>query len=230
MPRRRRLAIPHIPLHVTQRGNNRCACFIGDSDRLVYLDLLATQTRLHDLAVHAYVLMTNHVHLLVTPNTPSALGKGMRHVNQRYAQYFNRRHERTGTLWEGRPYSCLVDAQAYLLTCHRYVENNPVRARMVERAEDYRWSSHRANAFGEHDPVLTSHPLVVALGRSADERLREYRELFRTEDAAGTIEQIRSATAGGLALGRESFAKDVARALDRRATRGKPGRPYKRQR
>lgn len=230
MPRRRRLAIPHVPLHVTQRGNNRCACFIGDSDRLVYLDLLGTQARLHDVAVHAYVLMTNHVHLLVTPYTPSALGNAMRHINQRYAQYFNRRHERSGTLWEGRPHSCLVDADPYLFTCYRYIENNPVRARMVERPEDFRWSSHRANAYGEHDPVLMPHPSVLALGRSHDERAREYRELFRTVDAPGAVDQIRLATVAGLAFGRESFARDVARALDRRATRGRPGRPCERRR
>ena len=226
MPRRPRLTIPHVPLHVTQRGNNRCACFIGDGDRLVYLDLLGLHLRRHDVAVHAYVLMTNHVHLLVTPLASGSIGSGMRNLNQRYAQYFNRRHRRTGTLWETRPYSCLVEAEAYLFTCHRYIENNPVRARLVMRPEGYRWSSHRANALGEPDAVLTPHPLVVALGRSVDERCRAYRELFGADDAAGTVDQVRRMTASGLALGRREFVDKVSADLGRRAGPGKPGRPF----
>lgn len=186
MPRRARLAIPDIPLHVTQRGNNRCACFVGDSDYLVYLDLLEQHTRAYRVAVHAYVLMTNHVHLLLTPQTDDAFGYAMRHVNQRYAQYFNRRYGRTGTLWESRPHSCLVEAETYLLTCHRYIENNPVRAGMVPVAEVYRWSSYCANALGEPDRLVTPHPLVMSLGQSAEERYEEYRKLFKVGEKSST--------------------------------------------
>jgi putative transposase len=229
MPRRARLAIPDTPLHVTQRGNNRCACFVGDSDRLVYLDLLEQHTRLHAVAVHAYVLMTNHVHLLVTPQTADALGYAMRHVNQRYAQYFNRRYQRTGTLWENRPHSCLVDAEAYLFTCHRYIENNPVRAGMVPEPQAYRWSSHRANALGARDPLVTPHQVVVALGRSAEQRCQEYRRLFESDEDPKRLENVRLMTAAGLAVGRESFTTAAASALGRPTALGKPGRPRRRQ-
>lgn len=227
MPRRARLAIPGIPLHVTQRGNNRCACFVGDSDRLVYLDLLERHTRQHGVAVHAYVLMTNHVHLLLTPNEADALGRALRHVNQSYAQYFNRRYQRTGTLWESRPHSCLVDADAYLFTCHRYVENNPVRAGMVPRPGAYRWSSYGANALGAHDVLVTPHPLVAALGRSPDERCREYRRLFGADEKPGAVENLRQMTIAGLALGRERFTAQAAAVLGRSACPGRPGRPRK---
>lgn len=225
MPRRARLAIPNAPLHVTQRGNNRCACFVGDSDRLVYLDLLEQHTRLHGVAVHAYVLMANHVHLLVTPKTADALGYAMRHVNQRYAQYFNRRYQRTGTLWEGRPHSCLVDAEAYLLTCHRYIENNPVRAGIVIEPQAYRWSSHGANAFGVRDPLVTPHVLVAALGESVEERCQEYRKLFGADERPESLEKVRLMTAAGLALGRESFTTSAAFTLGRPTAPGKAGRP-----
>jgi putative transposase len=226
MPRRARLALPDVPLHITQRGNNRCDCFVDDDDRQLYLDLLREHAGAQEVAVHAYVLMTNHVHLLVTPRSAGAIGFAMRHVNQRYAQYFNRRHGRTGTLWESRPYSCLVEAEAYLLTCFRYIENNPVRAGMVEKPEDYRWSSHRANAFGARDPLLSAHPLITALGRTPQERIREYRELFRTDDRSGAADQLRAMTVGGLALGQESFVKKVATTLGRQTVRGKRGRRW----
>ena len=229
MPRRARLAIPDVPLHVTQRGNNRCACFMGASDRLVYMDLLVEHLGGHGIALHAYVLMTNHVHLLLTPPAADALGNAMRHVNQRYAQYFNRRYQRTGTLWEGRPHSCLVDAGPYLFTCYRYVENNPVRAGMVRGPEAYPWSSHRANALGARDPLVTPHPLVVALGRSDDERRQEYRRLFSEDDKPEVIENLRRMTASGLALGRESFTTAAASALGLPTARGKPGRPPRRR-
>jgi putative transposase len=145
MPRHARLRIGGLPLHVIQRGVNRCACFGDESDYGVYLALLEELSTRYECAMHAYVLMTNHVHLLVTPPEPDGASKLMKHLGQRYVQYFNRRHKRTGSLWEGRFRSSLIDSEGYLMRCHRYVEMNPVRAGMVQRPSDYRWSSHGSN-------------------------------------------------------------------------------------
>ena len=145
MPRQPRLEIPGIPVHVTQRGVNRCAVFLDDDDRQHYLKLLAASEQRHALQIHAYVLMGNHVHLLISSEKAGALSKAMRQVGQNYVSTFNRRHRRTGTLWEGRFKSCLVDSNRYLLTVYRYIELNPVRAAMVELPEHYSWSSVHAN-------------------------------------------------------------------------------------
>src|SRR5205085_1772900 len=145
MPRRARLTIADHPLHVIQRGVDRAACFRDDHDRVLYLGLLGEVGPRFRCSIHAYVLMTNHVHLLLTPRTREGPARLMKHVGQRFVQHFNRKHRRTGTLWEGRFRSSIVDTRDYLVRCQRYIELNPVRAGMVRRAEDYVWSSHRAN-------------------------------------------------------------------------------------
>ena len=154
MPRPLRLIVPGVAVHLIQRGNNRVACFSHDNDYLMYLAHLRQLAEKYECAVHAYCLMTNHVHLLITPNAAGACTGLMRDLGQRYVQYFNRRHERTGTLWEGRFRSCLVESAHYVLACYRYIELNPVRARMVDDPAEYRWSSYRCHAMGEHDPLL----------------------------------------------------------------------------
>ncbi len=149
MPRRPRLLVAGIPLHVTQRGVNRCATFIDTEDHLLYRELLTEIATAHAIGVHAYALMSNHVHLLITPAEVGGVAHAMRLLNQRYVTAFNRRHRRTGTLWESRFRSCLVDTESYLLTLYRYIEVNPVRAAvraaMVDAPECYRWSSASAN-------------------------------------------------------------------------------------
>ncbi len=227
MPRRARIALPNVPVHLIQRGNNRQPCFFADEDYRRYLDWLAeyaAKTRCH---VHAYVLMTNHVHLLLSADRADAGGALMKSLGQRYVQYVNRVYRRSGTLWEGRFRSCPVQEEAYLLGCQRYIELNPVRANMVAHPAEYRWSSYRANAQGEPDALVRPHSLYDALGSDATARQAAYRELFRHELELGLVDEIRRATNGNFALGNERFAAQVAEAIGRRATPGMSGRPRK---
>lgn len=225
MPRHPRLRLAGVPVHVIQRGNNRGACFHGDDDRHAYLATLLAETRFRGVAVHAYVLMTNHVHLLMTPRDPAGVEQVMKLVGQRYAAYFNRRHDRVGTLWQGRYKSCLVEAESYLLTCHRYIENNPVRAGMVGSPDGWPWSSYHANALGAPDPLVTPHPVIEALAGSAEERRALYREHVVRPATPEMLEEIRDAANGGYALASGSLKAAVARCLNRPAMRGSPGRP-----
>jgi len=151
MPRRARIALPNVPVHLIQRGNNRQPCFFADEDYRRYLDWLTEYAGKTGCRIHSYVLMTNHVHLLISADRADAGGALMKLLGQRYVQYVNRVYRRSGTLWEGRFRSCLVQAEDYLLGCQRYIELNPVRANMVAHPAEYRWSSYRANAQGEAD-------------------------------------------------------------------------------
>lgn len=225
MPRHLRLRLPHIPVHVIQRGNNRSYCFWRARDYECYLGYLAAELTTHCVALHAYVLMTNHVHLLMTPTHETSIERLMKTLSQRYARYVNQRSQRSGTLWEGRYRSCLVDAEDYLLTCHRYIENNPVRAGMVTRAGAYRWSSYRCNAEGVPDPLVTRHPLIDEFGDSPEQRRRIYKEFVSRDVGSETLEEIRTATNGGFVLGRETFQERVATSLHRPAAPRRPGRP-----
>ena len=227
MPRRARLTLPGVPLHLIQRGNNRQSCFFGDDDYRFYLDGLADAAGKTDCRVHAYVLMTNHVHLLVSADHVAAPGAMMKALGQRYVPYVNRLYRRSGTLWEGRFRSCPIQEEAYLLACQRYIELNPVRATMVEHPADYRWSSYRANAQGEDDRQVSPHRLYVALGDTAEHRQAAYRELFRHDLEPGLVDQIRAATNGNFLLGNARFAAEIEAALGRRVSPGTPGRPRK---
>jgi putative transposase len=225
MPRRARLNLSGIPWHIIQRGNNRGACFYADEDYRRYLYELKELSVRCGCAVHAYVLMTNHVHLLLTPRTTDSAALLMKHLGQRYVQYVNRTYKRSGTLWEGRFRSCLTQSEDYVLACYRYIEQNPVRARMVNHTRDYRWSSHRANAEGKYDALVTPHDEYLRLGRGEDERRQAYQALFKAQLDPETVEEIRVATNGNFVLGAERFQREVACALKRRVTRGRPGRP-----
>ena len=227
MPRRPRVVLPHIPLHLIQRGNNRQVCFVADEDYRFYLDWLKEFAGKTGCRVHAYVLMTNHVHLLVSAERGESPGALMKALGQRYVQYFNRTYRRSGTLWEGRYRSCLTQAEDYLLACQRYIELNPVRAGMVEHPGEYRWSSYRANAQGEENPLLTPHETFLALGGDAESRQAAYRELFRHELEPGMVDRIRAATNGNFALGDDRFAEQIGQMLGRRVVRASPGRPRK---
>lgn len=226
MPRRARIALPDVPLHLIQRGNNRQACFFAEDDCRFYLDWLAEQAPRCGCRLHAWVLMTNHVHLLLTPEAEDSAGRLMKALGQRYVQHVNRTYRRTGSLWEGRFRSCIVGEEAYLLGCQRYIELNPVRAGMVEHPAEYPWSSYRTNARGEAERIpLSPHPIYLALGRDEGERQAAYRELFRQEQASGMVDEIRRATNGNFALGSGAFQERVTATLGRRASRGQPGRP-----
>ena len=227
MPRQPRLTLPNTPLHVIQRGNNRSVCFGSDDDCLFYLDHLADISIKLGVAVHAYVLMTNHVHLLATPQDAEGISQLMKRLGQRYVQYFNRTYRRTGTLWEGRFRSCVVGEELYFLGCHRYIELNPVRAGLVALPAEYRWSSHGVNAHGETHPLIRPHAIYAGLGLNDGERQAAYRALFRSALDPDLVDQIRKLTHGGLVLGSERFAQELALLTGRRTQRGKAGRPFK---
>jgi putative transposase len=227
MPRRARLRLAGLPLHIIQRGNNRTACFYADDDYALYLHDLGEMTRKFHCALHAYVLMTNHVHLLLTPALPDGPSLLMKHLGQRYVQYVNRTYRRSGTLWEGRFRSSIVQEDAYFLRCHCYIELNPVRANMVSHPGDYRWSSFAANAGLVSSGLLTPHGEYLALGRNDNERGAAYREIFRSELDPAQLDEIRWAANGGFALGNDRFKAQIAAMLKRRVTSGAPGRPRK---
>jgi putative transposase len=212
-----------------QSGNNRQACFFHTQDYGVYLEWLEAYAGECECAVHAYVLMTNHVHLLLTPQTSTGAGTLMKRLGQRYVQYINRTYRRSGTLWEGRFRSSLTQEEDYVLGCYRYIELNPVRAGIVTHPAEYLWSSYRANAQGEISTLLTPHALYDALDRDSHARRGAYRELFRSQLDPRLVDEIRSATNGNYALGSEQFQAEVASAPGRRVTPGRSGRPRKRK-
>ena len=213
-----RFFIPGLPLHVIQRGNDRAPTFRGSDDFSFYRTCVAHASRRHGVAIHAYVLMTNHVHFLATPSRRVSLPKMMQSIGRVYVQYFNSTHGRTGTLWEGRYKAAIVDDESYLLTCMRYIELNPVRAGMVSSPSEYRWSSYRANVCGDDDELVDPHDVFRQLGRSPAERRAAYRELFRGSIADDTLREIRDATQNAWALGDARFRRNVT-TLSRRAER-----------
>ena len=227
MARLGRYFLPDQPLHVIQRGNNRQKIFFADDDFALYRDWLAEAAAANGCAIHAYVLMTNHVHLLVTPGGADSLPRTMQSLGRRYVRYVNARRRRTGTLWDGRYRAAPIDSDAYFLACCRYIELNPVRARMVARPRDWRWSSWRAHATGATDPVVSDHPLYRGLGRNAVARQEAYRALFRQALGDDFLDGIRAATNGGWAFGDERFRQAVAEAAGRRAGKLPSGRPRK---
>lgn len=229
MARLPRYVVPGAPQHVIQRGNNRQAIFADAADYRVYRDWLRESASRHGLRIHAYVLMTNHVHLLVSPEAPDSMGRTLQSLGRRYVQYFNWTYERTGTLWEGRYRATVVDAERYLLTCSRYIELNPVRAAMVSAPEGYRWSSYRHNALGEPDELLVEHDLYRRLGADGAARCEAYRGLFRSALETAELDEIRAATNKGWALGNDRFRAEMAALAQRRAGPLARGRPKKQE-
>jgi putative transposase len=227
MPRHARIVAAGYPMHAILRGIDRGAIFFAEADYRAFLDALAALAASESVGVHAYVLMTNHVHLLMTPATdrgPALLMKGM---GQRYVQHINRTYRRTGTLFEGRFRSSVIEADRYLFACQRYIELNPVRARMVPTPEQYPWSSYRCNALGTADPVIAAHALYTALGDSDDARRSRYRSLFADPIPEPEMTALRDATNGGFVLGCDRFQRQIAVMVGRRTWPGKSGRPKK---
>jgi putative transposase len=213
MARQPRAVVPGVPVHFVQRGNNRAVAFRDGADFASYRDALLEASREYGCAIHAYVLMSNHVHLLVTPGESTSLSRMMQYVGPRFVRAVNRRYGRTGTLWEGRYRSSLVDSERYVLTCARYIELNPVRAGMVGTPREYRWSSHRHNAYGECDSLVTHHSAYLALGRRAAERRGAYRALFDRPVEPLLIDAIRRAVRRGDITGDAAFREHVELAL-----------------
>jgi len=227
MPRKTRFNVAGVPQHIIQRGNNRQATFYADEDYRFYLDHLADAARQYDCAVHAYVLMTNHVHMLASAGKPYDLSRMMQHLGRHFVRYINRTYRRSGTLWEGRFKASLVQSEGYFLRCSRYIECNPVRAGMVRAPGEYRWSSYRHHAFGIADGLLSTHAQYEQLGDGAEARQQAYRALFFNELDAKELAEIRSAVNRGWPLGGERFKDEIERALERAARPPKRGRPAK---
>jgi putative transposase len=214
-----------IPVHITHRGNNRQRCFYEDADRAFYLFHLRRLLPHAQCKLHAYCLMTNHVHVLLTPTALDSCARLMKGLAQLHTQYVNRTYGRSGSLWEGRFHSCLVQSEGYLLNCYRYVELNPVDAGVCAHPAKYEWSSYQANGQGVFDAAITPHDEYVRLGGTAHSRRAAYRDLVATPMDPERIEEIRRATDGNFALGDEKFKQTLSQALGRRAYPGVPGRP-----
>jgi putative transposase len=227
MPRRARIVAAGYPMHVILRGIDRAAVFFDDGDRRCFLEWLGAAAAHERVAVHAYVLMTNHVHLLMTAERDAGVPTVMKHVGQRYVQSVNRTYHRTGGLFEGRFRSAVIEADSYLFACQRYIELNPVRAAMVAAPGDYSWSSYRANALGERDPVVTPHALYRQLAGSDEARRDAYRQLFTDALSTEVLQRLRDCTNGGFVVGRPRFERQIAAMVGRRTWKGSPGRPPK---
>jgi putative transposase len=205
MARLPRLDLPGVPQHIVQRGNNRLPCFLDDGDRLRYLTLLREAITATGVRLHAYVLMDNHVHLLATPPAAGTIGRMMQRLGRQYVGLFNARHGRSGTLWEGRYKACLVDSEHYVLACYRYIELNPVRARMVDDPARYRWSSCAANLRLRPHSGLSPHPAWLALGSTPAQRSDCYRTLLVESLPEDTLTEIRHYLQQQRAWGRDDF-------------------------
>ena len=225
MARLPRLTLAGYPHHVIQRGNNRQPIFIDVEDRQRMLDLLGEYSARHKVAIHSYVLMGNHLHLLATPDTVDGLPLMMQAVGRRYVQIFNKRHARTGTLWEGRYRATLIQDDAYLLTCMAYIDLNPVRAGLVAKAIDYRWSSHGHYVGAHVDPLVTPHALLWQLGNTPFAREAAYSERVAAGLDAAQQATLTDSVLKGWALGHPEFIHQVQQKTARRITRAKAGRP-----
>jgi len=226
MARQPRLTVTGYPHHVILRGNNRQDIFRASADFQRMLDLLFEHARAQGVEVHAYVLMSNHLHLLITPQKDQALSKMMQSVGRSYVQVFNKVHGRTGTLWEGRYRSTLIQTERYFLTCMAYIDLNPVRAHMVTQPEDYAWSSYGHYAGRRSDRLITPHALYWSLGNTPFAREAAYAELVQAGISADQQGALTDATLSGWALGDASFVAGLQPLTQRRLSKGKAGRPF----
>ena len=216
MPRRSRIHLDGVPLHIVQRGHNREPCFFAEDDYGSYLYWLGEALTESECALHAYALMTNHVHLLLTPYLPRGPSLLMKLLGQRYVQYINKTYRRSGTLWDGRFRSSFIQDRRYVLACYRYIELNPVRPNMVKHPVDYPWSSYAANAEGKPVAWLTPHGEYLALGSDDEKRRSAYRGLFDSELDQQLLREIRLSTHGGYAIGSGRFREEIETALKQR--------------
>ena len=226
MPRRARMYIPSLPYHIVQRGNNREACFVEPENYQYYLGLWKENAKRYGISVHAYCLMTNHIHFLVTPHTEQSISKAMSVIGSRYAYYFNRSYKRTGTIWEGRHKSSLVQSERYLLTCMRYIELNPVVANMVSKPEEYKWSSYLVNAWGK-ESALVQHDEYLRLDKDKDRRGYAYRELFKHHLSEHEIHLIEKAEEYCQPVSDDGFRKQIESRYGIKLGKMKKGRPKK---
>ena len=229
MARLSRVSPIGVPQHIVQRGNNRQVCFASDEDMKAYLNWLKEFSKKYLVDVHAWVLMTNHIHILCTPFEESAVSKMMQSIGRMYVRYYNYTYQRSGTLLEGRFKSSLIQSERYLLELHRYIELNPVRADIVDDPSEYSWSSYASNSLGVETELQTPHYLYLALGKTKNERLENYRQLFKAHVSAELLKEIRGSVNKGLALGNERFVTQIEELTKKRVTPRKAGRPKKKE-
>ena len=227
MPRLPRVMSPGFPQHVIQRGNNRESCFFEEADYVVYLHWLERAARTYRVAIHAYVLMINHVHLLATPGMEGGISRMMQYLGRHYVQHVNRSHRRSGSLWERRFRASLIETECYLLTLYRYIELNPVRAGLVTAPEHYRWSSGKAHLAPDEPSFIVDHDVYLRLGDTPQARAQAYGERMREPLDEGVLSEIRIAARQGVALGSDRFKDELENQLGRRVRLNKPGRKAK---
>ena len=224
MPRKPRFYLPGVPVHVVQRGHNRQAIFFEHGDYTTYLGYLKEGIKRYDCELHAYVLMTNHVHLLVTPQEKESISQLAQYIGRQYVPYINFIYGRSGTLWEGRHKGSLVQSEAYLLNCMRYIELNPVRAKMVEKPEDYPWSSYMANAYAVENDLISPQGSYLDLSKIRQDRVLSYRALFEEPMSGRMLSDIRQAWQTGTPLGNDRFRQQIEEILKVRVGRTRRGR------
>ncbi len=224
MARFNRIAPVGVTEHILHRGNNKQDCFVEEEDMKAYLSWLTEYSVKYKVDVHAWVLMSNHVHLLCTPQEPEAISKMMQSMGRMYVRYFNNAYQRSGTLWEGRYKSCLIESN-YLLELYRYIELNPVRAGMVNEPSEYSWSSYQCNGFGKRSKLQSPHELYNALGRSKKKRLESYQLLLDIDVEEVLLDDIRKSINKGVALGSVRFTNKIEKLTGKRVTQAQRGRP-----
>ena len=223
MARLPRFVLPGQPQHIILRGNNRNEIFCADADYQFFLEKLKLACEKHGCLLHAYVLMSNHVHLLISPQAEHSLSKALQMLGRYYVQYYNDSYQRTGALWEGRYKATLIDSVTYLLTCMRYIELNPVRAGMVDHPSGYPWSSYPGNALGKTDELLTPQLEYKRLGQTVSERQAAYRQLFKHHLAESSMDEIREATNKAWVLGNDRCKQRIQKQLERRVVPNERG-------
>jgi REP-associated tyrosine transposase len=227
MARLARLAIAGQAHHLIQRGNNGQAIFLDDEDRRAYLSALRDAAATHTVAIHAYVLMDNHVHLLATPAAAQGLSRMMQALGRRYVSGFNRRHRRSGTLWEGRFRAAVIESERYFLACMRYIETNPVRSGLVSHPADYPWSSHAHHSGQRSDPLVTDHSLFWSLGNTPFDRQSAYKLLSEQPLASDVVQALTTTALKSWALGSAEYLQRIGEEADRRVSPRSRGRPRK---
>jgi len=227
MARLPRVNLPGIAQHVIQRGNNRQACFYEHTDYKVYLDKLREYSQKYHVEIHAFILMTNHTHLLLTPTTSNGISQLMQALGRYYVRYFNTRHNRTGTLWEGRYKAALIDCDRYFLTVMRYIELNPVRAGMVTNPAQYPWSSYQENALGKNIKMISYHPCYLALSKNEITRREAYLTLFEQQISEQRVQEIRESTYYAWVIGDADFSQQITSLSGRRCSPSQRGGDHK---
>mgnify|MGYP003571099500 FL=1 len=227
MPRKPRFFLPGVPVHIVQRGHSREPVFFEDNDYLAYLRWLKEGASRYNIDIHAYVLMTNHIHILATPHDKDGITRMMQYIGRFYVSYINHTYGTSGSIWEGRYKSSLIHDEEYLLTCMRYIELNPVRANMVRSPGHYRWSSYRSNGQGREDELLTPHTMYVSLGKTNAARTESYKSLFKAHLDKNMLDDIRAAWQTGTPLGNDYFREQIEAKLKLKVGQARRGRPSK---